>query len=154
MKNARMYIVVMAVLALVALAGLSVAMNTAQVQAGPMAAPTPVAAGFSPKAPAEMTWLSDVVVVADAGSAALNVAGWQAVDIQYNIDQTDVNTVTLKLQFSNDGVNWTDGATLVSGNAADASVLNQQTVFGKYARVYSDVTNTSPVTVTAIGILK
>jgi hypothetical protein len=39
-------------------------------------------------------------------------------------------------------------------NAADASVLSQAAVFGKYARIHADVTNTNPVKITVIGILK
>lgn len=124
------------------------------VQAGPLAAPTPVVSGYSAKPASELTWLAGVATTADGGSTALNVAGWQATDIQYAIDQGTTNTVTLKLQFSNDGVNWTDGATLVTDNAADASVLSQAAVFGKWARVYADVANTNPVTITAIGIMK
>lgn len=123
-------------------------------QAGPMAAPTPAISGYSAKSPTELTWWSDTAVTADGGSTALVVSQWQATDIQYNINQGDVNTVTLKLQFSNDNVNWTDGAALVSANVADASVLAQQAVFGKYARVHADVANTNPLTLTVIGILK
>lgn len=152
--NRTFYLVFAVVFALAALVGVMVAMNTQPTLAAPAAAPTPVASGFSAKAPTELTWLADVATTADGGSTALNVAGWQVADIQYNIDQTDVNTVTLKLQFSNDNANWTDGATLVTDNAADASVLSQQAIFGKWARIYSDVTNTNPVTVTVIGILK
>jgi hypothetical protein len=79
---------------------------------------------------------------------------YSVVDLQYVIDQGTVNTVTLKLQFSNDGVNWTDGATLVSGNAADANNLAQYAVYGRYVNVYADVANTNPVTITIIGVGK
>lgn len=123
-------------------------------QAGPLAAPTPVVSGFSAKAPTELTWWSDAAVTEDGGSTALVVSQWQAADIQYNIDQGTTNTVTLKLQFSNDNVNWTDGATIASAIAADGSVLSQQAVFGKFARVYADVANTNTVTLTVVGILK
>lgn len=151
--NSKIFVTIVA--AFVMVGALLIGMNTAPaIQAAPAAAPTPVASGFSGKAPSEQTWLSGVATTADGGSAAVNVAGWQVVDIQYVIDQGVVNTVTLKLQFSNDGVNWTDGATLVTDNAADASVLSQAAVFGKYARVHANVTNTEPVTITAIGILK
>lgn len=122
--------------------------------AAPAAAPTPAVSGYSAKAPTELTWWDTTAVEADGGSTALVVSQWQATDIQYVIDQGDVNTVTLKLQFSNDNANWTDGATLVSSNAADASVLAQAAVFGKYARIYADVANTNPVTLTVMGILK
>ena len=152
--NRSFYLVFSLVMALALLAGAMVALNTPTALAAPAADPTPVVSGFSQRSPTELTWLSDVATTADGGSTPQLVSAWQAVDIQYNIDQGTVNTVTLKLQFSNDGTNWTDGATLVSGNAADASVLSQAAVFGKWARVYADVTNTNPVTITAIGIMK
>jgi hypothetical protein len=123
-------------------------------QAGPLAAPTPVMTGYSAKAPTELTWWSETAVTTDGGSTALVVSQWQATDIQYVIDQGTVNTTTLKLQFSNDGVNWTDGATIASAIAEDGAVLSQQAVFGKFARVYADVSNTNPVTLTVLGILK
>lgn len=123
-------------------------------QAGPLAAPTPVVSGYSAKAPTELTWWDATAVTEDGGSTALVVSQWQATDIQYVIDQGTTNTVTLKLQFSNDNVNWTDGATIASAIAADGSVLSQQAVFGKFARVYADVANTNPVTLTVLGILK
>lgn len=152
--KAKNLILTVAVTMVVVMAFFAAFASVPSVQAGPMAAPTPVVSGYSAKPASELTWLAGVATTADGGSTALNVAGWQATDIQYVIDQGTTNTVTLKLQFSNDGVNWTDGATLVTDNAADASVLSQAAVFGKWARVYADVTNTNPVTITAIGIMK
>ena len=140
--------------AVVALVVLSLFMPAPSTMAAPAAAPTPAASGFASRAPTELTWSSAVATTADGGSAALQVAGYTVADIQYVIDQGTVNTTTLKIQFSNDNVNWTDGATLVTDNAADASVLSQVAMFGKWARIYKDVTNTNPVTVTVIGILK
>lgn len=152
--NRSFYLVFSLVMALALLAGAMVALNTPTALAAPAAAPTPVVSGFSQRSPTELTWLSGVATTADGGSTPQLVSAWQAVDIQYVIDQGTTNTVTLKLQFSNDGSNWTDGATLVTDNAADASVLSQAAVFGKWARVYADVTNSNPVTITAIGIMK
>jgi hypothetical protein len=145
---------VMTVVMVLALFWVALAAVTPTAQAGPLAAPTPAISGYSAKAPTELTWWDTTAVTADGGSTALVVSQWQAADVQYVIDQGDVNTVTLKLQFSNDNVNWTDGATLVSANEADASVLAQAAVFGKYARVYADVNDTDAVTLTVIGILK
>jgi len=78
-------------------------------------------------------------------------------DLQWGIDQTlltTMNTTTLKLQFSNDGVNWIDGASFVSANVADANDMQQYAIFGRYARVYADVSNTNPLTLTVIGVAK
>lgn len=154
MSNSNKMILSVVGALVVALVVLALFMPAPSMQAAPAAAPTPAASGFASRAPTELTWSSGVATTADGGSTALQVAGYTVADIQYVIDQGTTNTVTLKLQFSNDNVNWTDGATLVTDNAADAAALSQQAVFGKWARVYKDVTNTNPVTVTVIGILK
>lgn len=153
-SNSNKLILTIAAVMVVAMVFFSAFASVPSAQAGPMAAPTPAVSGYSAKPASELTWLAGVATTADGGSTALNVASWQATDIQYVIDQGTTNTVTLKLQFSNDNVNWTDGATLVTDNAADASVLSQAAVFGKWARVYADVANSNPVTVTVIGIMK
>lgn len=153
--NSKAFVGMMAAAVILTLALFGMMANTPSVQAGPMAAPTPVASINNSIRPAsEIVWLSEVVFAASGGSAAQLVSNWSYADVQYVIDQTDVNTVTLKLQFSNDGVNWTDGATIVADNAADAAVLAQYALFGKWARVYADVTNTNPITVSVNAILK
>lgn len=141
--------------ALLFVALLLAGMNTARAAApGPLMAPTPVSVSAAAAAPGEAVLFSTSVLTEDTYSARAPVAAFQRTDIQHVLDQTDVNTVTLTLQFSNDGENWTDGAALVSNNAADASLLQQVSVFGKYARVFANVTNSNPVTVTVIGVLK
>ncbi len=130
-------------------------LNTAQAaNPGPLAAPTPVSVSAAAAAAGEAVLFSGSVITEDTGSARVPVAAFQRTDIQYVIDQGTTNTVTLKLQFSNDGVTWEDGATIANANAADGAALSQQMVFGKYARVYADVANTNPLTVTVIGVLK
>jgi hypothetical protein len=137
------------VLALTALSGEGAA------TAAPLAAPTPIASiNTSQQASSEAAFMDAVVLEDDANSTEVLVKDFEYTDIQYVIDQTDVNTVTLKLQFSNDGTNWTDGATLVSSNAADAAALAQQALFGKFARINADVANTESVTVTVLAVLK
>lgn len=118
--------------------------------AAPAAAPTPVTANSA----ANSTFANFLVsqpITADGGSFVVAIERWEFADVQYVIDQgTDVNTTTLKLQFSNDGVNWTDAAAaLVTANAADAANLDQRQLFGRFARVFVDVTNANTVTVTA-----
>ncbi len=123
--------------------------------AAPLAAPTPVISGWNAdnsRYPVNF-WLTEVIT-ADGGTEAFTLANYEALDLQYVIDQTSVNTMTLKLQHSNDGSHWTDGASIVASNAADANALNQFANFGLYSRVYADVTNTNPVTVSVIGVAK
>jgi len=134
-------------------------MNTAQAaQPGPLAAPTPVCVSAAAAAAGEAVFFSTSVLTDDTYSARVPVAAFQRTDIQHVLDQTVIaaaaNTTTLTIQFSNDGVNWTDGAALVSSNSADAALLQQVNVFGKYARVKADLTNNNPLTVTVIGVLK
>ena len=134
-------------------------MNTARAaEPMPLAAPTPVSVSAAAAAPGEAVLFSTTVLTDDAYSARVPVAAFQRTDIQHVLDQTVVaaapNTTTLTIQFSNDGENWTDGAALVSANAADAALLQQVNVFGKYARVYANLTNNNPITVTVIGVLK
>jgi hypothetical protein len=158
MTNLKKGAAVVAV-ALLLVGALLWSMNTAQAaNPGPLAAPTPVSVSAAAAAAGEAVLFSGSVITQDTYSARVPVAAFQRTDIQHVFDQTVVagapNTTTLTIQFSNDGANWTDGAALASANAVDAALLQQVAVFGKYARVFADVSNTNPVTVTVIGVLK
>ncbi len=124
--------------------------------AAPNAAPTPLAAGLTiqgmGKAP--VNFFVTRVITQDVAGPPFNLSLYEVLDVQHLIDQTDVNTTTLKLQFSNDGHNWVDGVNLVTDNTADADALSQYNNFGLYTRVYADVSNTNPVTVSAIAVAK
>ena len=129
----------------------------ANVTAAPSAAPTPVSVNHAGTFADVPVFWSTQVVTADGGSSLQNIQNHQVVDLQWGIDQTlltTMNTTTLKLQFSNDGVNWIDGASFVSANVADANDMQQYAIFGRYARVYADVSNTNPLTLTVIGVAK
>ena len=153
MKNARVWVGVALVVALVCLVGLSVSMGAGPALAAPQAIPTPVSVTPGNGAPQVATfWRAAPLTASGAGTEAI-IAG-EKVDLQWVIDQTAVNTVTLKLQFSNDSTNWVDGATFVTSNAADAGDMQQYAVFGRYLRAYATVTNSNPVTVTVIGVVK
>lgn len=123
--------------------------------AAPAPAPTPVSATDSGGNNAVVTFWSGEALTATGASSVQNVMDFERVDLQTTIDQgTTPNTVTLKLQFSNDGTNWIDGATVVSANVADAGAMQQYALFGRYARLYATAGNSESVTVTAIGVAK
>lgn len=127
--------------------------------AAPLAAPTPVSATYAGGESSILNfWRTGSALTADVGSNIQTIQDHEVVDLQWNIDQTvtasGANTVTLKLQFSNDNSTWTDGATFVTSNSEDASGLEQFALFGRYARVYADVSLSQPVTVTVIGVGK
>ena len=159
MKSKRTFVPIL-ITAFTILLGLGVLMGglaPERVSAAPPAAPTPVASlnlasGWS----GDLIWYDETVVVTGTayGSAPINIANFELADVQYVIDQGTTNTVTLTLQLSNNGVDWVTGTTLVAANAADASVLSQVPLFGKFARVLVDATNTNPLTVTVIGVGK
>lgn len=141
--------------------GLLVAMmlissSVVPVQAEPLAAPTPVISGWDSQTPRyPLKFWDSKVITTDQGSAVMVLPQFEAIDIQYAIDQgVTPNTTTLTLQYSNDGVNWENGAAIVSNNTTDAAALNQFANFGIYTRVYADVANTEQVKVSVIGVAK
>jgi hypothetical protein len=127
-------------------------------QPGPIAGPTPVSAVVRSAQPEFPVFFSTDVITADTRSDCFEVPDYSAVDLQFLIDQTIVagapNTVTLALQHSNDLTTFTTSANVVAANITDTSDLVQMGLFGRHTCVLADVTNTNPVTITAIGVVK
>lgn len=153
MKSRMGPVVAVVVVALVGVMLLLGGVNAAPPASGPLVAVTP-AGQAQAVAGKLLPWLSGAVITTGTAtcSAEQNIMNNQQADVQYVIDQGTVNTVTLKLKFSNDGTNWVNGDTLVSANAADASGLIRYTMLGRYACVEYDATNTNPLTITVIGV--
>lgn len=152
--NRRLPIAALLVTALLMI-GILVAMPTDNLSAAPAAAPTPISVTYSATPGKVLEFLRvPTAYTADFNTSPLTVLDFEAVDLQYVIDQTTTNTTTLKLQFSNDGTNWVDGATVASANAADANVMAQHAVFGRLARINVDVTNSNPITISVIAVGK
>jgi len=159
MRNKPAWVVVVAV---VLLALLLVPLSTANATIPqPLAIPTPVSApahSTALNAPEFPTFFNAKALTDDARSSCFEVPEYSVIDLQWLIDQTIVNTtantITLKLQYSNDNVNFVDGASFVSANVADASDMQQYNLFGRHTCIYADVSNTQTVTVTVIGTVK
>jgi hypothetical protein len=115
--------------------------------------PTPAAHNPSDDALYVVFWNSSAKA-ADAGSNAYQLMRYELLDVQYVIDQGTTNTSTLRIQYSNDNSNWSDGPALVSNNAADADSMVQVTNLGRYTRIYADVTNTNTITFTVKAVAK
>jgi hypothetical protein len=151
--------VVAVIVALVLVMGLLATLRTENLQAAPAAAPTPVSVTYAPSGEATLDFLRvPTAYTADFNTSALTILPFQATDIQYTIDQTAVssvvNTTTLTLQFSNDNSNWVDGPAIASANTADASVMQQYAVFGRYARMKVDLSNANPITISVVAVGK
>lgn len=121
--------------------------------AAPPLAPTPVANILESNQARSFRMQPTTAISSDTNSTGLELMEFNALDIHTIIDQTTTNTTTLKIQYSIDGSNWVTGATLVNNNAADASDITRVPMFGRYARVNQDVTNSNTITITlwAVG---
>jgi len=127
-------------------------------QAAPAAAPTPVAAVQRSPAPEFPLFFNGKVLTADTRSSCFDVPDYAVVDLQWIVDQTIVdaaaNTTTLTLQWSNDNANYVNGVAVASNVITDTDDLQQFQLFGRHACVYADVSNTNPVTLTVLGVVK
>lgn len=123
-----------------------------KVSAVPAAAPTPVTYSGQAGNNQKVAFFNGNIT-ADT-RACFDLSNFKAVDLQYILDQGTVNTTTVKLQWSNDNVNFEDTATVVSANAADAHGGNQFLLFGQYNCIYADVANTNTLGVKVFGVAK
>ena len=156
------YLFATVLIAVVLLAALFLAPSGQPATAAPMAVPTPVA-GVVVARPESISvnWFVNNSRIADGSSAAQYLAGNEKCDIQWTADVGTANSTTLKLQFSNDNVYWSDGAIIQTGIAADSGLstigagqMQQFAIFGRWTRVYADVTNANPIIVTVLGECK
>lgn len=121
--------------------------------AGPAYAvsPTPQSFNAAVRDSEAFTFFSARSITADTREC-LDMRNFSAADISYVIDEGTVNTITLKLQFTNDGVHFYDSAqTVVSAAVADGDGFQRYLLFGQKACIFADVANTNPVIVTAIA---
>ena len=119
-------------------------------------APTPVSAPSSRSAVAAGPYyfFNGVAKIADGRGTTFALKNYGIVDVIYTIDQGTVNTVTLNIQYSNDGINWVSGGAIVTANAADVTGLIQLNNYAAYTNVYADVTNANPLTLTVSAVAK
>jgi hypothetical protein len=125
------------------------------VLAAPPAIPTPVSFTHSADKidPIKRFW-ADNTVISASGASSNNfiLAEAEGLDIHHVIDQgTSTNTITLTLQFSNDGTNWVNGLNVVVSNTTDINDLLQFNNFGWRTRLYATVANTNNVTLTHVS---
>lgn len=159
MKTVRAYATAAAAIVLVAsLLAVFAMVPAGSTQAAPSFAPTPVAAVQRSPAPEFPLFFNAKVLTADTRSDCFEVPDYSIVDLQYIVDQTIVaaaaNTTTLTLQWSNDNANYVNGLAVATNNVTDTSDLQQFQLFGRHTCVYADVSNTNPVTITALGVVK
>jgi hypothetical protein len=123
------------------------------VEAAPMAAPTPLSVVYSPGTSTLQTIWSSEVITADGCSSLFEIRDVELIDLHWIVDVGDVNTTTLTLRFTNENsvTNLVTGAAVASSIAADQTNLQQFGLYGRYFCLYADVSNTNPITITALG---
>jgi hypothetical protein len=128
--------------------------------AAPAAAPTPVSSGMAltdnSKAPV-VFWYQEVITASGRGTV-YQLPNYEVLDVHYvvDVDDANVNTTTLTLQYTNftNLTNWVDGVNVAANVAADATGLDQFYNFGRYTSVYATVAGSDPVTITTIAVAK
>lgn len=118
---------------------------------------TPVSNNNSNSGVRSQTFFSGAIT-ADT-HACYDLGAYDVMDLQYQIDQGTVNTVTLSIQYYNIPLGpsipvYEDGATVVSANVADAHGFQQVGIFGRWTCVFADVANSNSLTLRVIGQLK
>lgn len=124
----------------------------APVTAAPAAAITPVSFSGQSSQSAKVTFFNGNIT-ADTRTC-VDLSNYSKIDLQWVIDQGTVNTTTVKLQWSNDNVNFEDSATVASANAADTHSGQQYVLAGQYNCVYADVTNSNALGLKILGVAK
>ena len=108
--------------------------------------------------PKSVTFAANTRVTTDAGSATgQDLKNYGVLDVQYVVQASDgTNAWTLKMQHSNDGSNWVDGATIGSSIASVTNTTDMTRThnYGGFTRVYFDTTNSTAFTVTVNAVAR
>jgi hypothetical protein len=150
-----------ATLALALVLALMVALQPVPVSiAAPAAAPTPVS-GVNYGNSSGVSQLLNFypggfkVLTASGRAACFELAQYDVIDLQYAIDVADTQTVTLKLQYTNDRAAYADGLTISNAASEDVSTAIQQyPIFGRDTCIYATLGTANPVTVTLVGVAR
>lgn len=146
MKNLALFFGTLAFLLVLAFAPTMNVSGAPVAQITPVAVTNPLNGGTLP---APMRYFNTVAITADT-RICQDLSAYRVADIQYVIDQGTTNTVTLRLQHSNDNSNFTNGQALVTNNTADGNALNRYDLYGRWNCVFADVSNSNSLTVTVL----
>jgi hypothetical protein len=122
-------------------------------QAAPPAAPTPKVTGYSNDtiSPPKLFFANGATLTQSTNTESFQLAEAEALDIHLVlVGATDENTVTVKLQHSNDNTNWVDGAT-IGAVVTTTNSLDQYANFGYYTRINVAPTTTDTVTISHLS---
>lgn len=88
-----------------------------------------------------------------------DLSDMEIIDLQYNVDMTLGNATTVSLQQTNIDAtsgpfNTADVIATVPATPADADVMKEAAVFGRWNCVFVDLTNSNPISITVLGVAK
>ena len=103
-----------------------------------------------------VTFFEADTTVASEASSGFQLAAYEYMDVQWVVDHggTPPNTTTVKIQWSNDNTNWSDGPDIVNASAADGDGMVQVGNLGRYTRMYKTTSNTGSMTWTVKAVAK
>lgn len=116
--------------------------------AAPPAVPTPVGAQAGSGYYTMVPYFAATIITYTQASTSRLTPSYIAADIHSVLDVSSTQTITCKIQWSNDDTNWADGVNLFTAQDADYSEITQTQMFGQRSRVTCTVSSANPVTVT------
>lgn len=101
----------------------------------------------------------DTRVLTEDTRVCFDLADYETLDVQYSVDTTGPNATTVTMQQTN--IDPTSGPfnsgvviATVPATPADANAMTQTAAFGRWNCAFVDVTDSTPITFTIIGVAK
>ena len=88
-----------------------------------------------------VTFFDGDTTATDEASSSFQLATYEYMDVQWVVDHVGAaapNTTTLKIQWSNDDTNWSDGPAVSASSSTDGDGMVQVGNLGRYTRLYKD----------------
>lgn len=103
--------------------------------------------------PRVVTLFSDVLTQSAQGSSFV-LPEFDRLDVQYVLEYSGTNTVTLKLLHSNNSTTWVAGATFANAVTTAGSDMTSTFNFGNWTAVSVTLAGSNPVTVSVLALVK
>ena len=115
---------------------------------------TPVVANNTNAGVRNVEWFNKRKITATT-RVCKDLSQYDVADIQWVVDEGTANSMTLKMQYTIDGINFVDGPVLVaSSNTSDVTNMGQYALFGLNTCAYIRVTNGNTITLSTLGVAK
>jgi hypothetical protein len=131
--------------------GVSSAVNAAP---GPVSVPQQV----STTSPKSVIFATSQQITANGRLAVVPLPQYGTLDLQYVVDGAGgANAFTATVEYSNDALNWSRASAAAWSNTTATTGTTDMTrtlLYGSFATVYVSVTNSTPITITVLGLAR